>query len=105
MDLSPNEILDAEGRRSPQDREAHIASVAPVHEAPEPEPQPMQEMMRQLTRARKEVGVLVSRLDQVEATVRRLDRQTIMMVGSLALVLYVTRQALTRVQELQVDGV
>lgn len=76
--------------------------VPPIHEEPQPAPQPMHEMVKQLERAWSDIGALISRTDQLEATVRRIDRQTIMMVGSLALVLYVTRQALAKVQEL--DG-
>jgi hypothetical protein len=60
----------------------------------------MQELVAQMERAWSDIGGLISRTDQLEATVRRVDSQTIMMIGTLALVLYVTRKALMRVEEL-----
>lgn len=76
----------------------------PVHEEPVQAPQPLQELVGRVDRAWNDIGALISRTDQLEATVRRVDRQTIMMVGTLALILYVTRKALVRVEEIAGDG-
>lgn len=74
----------------------------PVHEEPAQAPQPLQELVGRVDRAWEDIGALISRADQMEATVRRVDSQTIMMIGTLAVILYVTRKALMRVEEL--DG-
>ena len=73
----------------------------PVHDpGPAQVSQPLQELVERVDRAWGDIGTLISRTDQLEATVRRVDRQTIMMIGSLALVLWVTKKALAHVEEL-----
>jgi len=73
----------------------------PVHEAPEQAPQPIQGLVEQVRQGRLDVGALIARTDAIESTVRRVDRQTIMLVGALALVLWTTRQALSKLIELE----
>jgi hypothetical protein len=77
----------------------------PVHEEPAQVAQPFQELVERVDRAWEDIGALISRTDQLEATVRRVDRQVIMTVGTLALILWVTRKALLRVEEIAGDGV
>jgi hypothetical protein len=72
----------------------------PIHEEPAQVTQPLQELVERVDRAWEDIGALISRTDQLEATVRRVDRQTIMMIGSLALVLWVTKKALAHVEGL-----
>lgn len=73
----------------------------PVHEAPEQAPQPLQGLVEQVRQGRLDVGALIARTDAIESTVRRVDRQTIMLVGALALVLWTTRQALAKLIDLE----
>ena len=73
----------------------------PVHEPPEQAPQPLQGLVEQVRRSRLDVGALIARTDAIESTVLRVDRQTIMLVGALALVLWTTRQALAKLVELE----
>jgi hypothetical protein len=73
----------------------------PVHEVPEQAPQPLQGLVEQVRQGRLDVGALIARTDAIESTVHRVDRQTIMLVGALALVLWSTRQALVKLAELE----
>ncbi len=75
----------------------------PVHEPPPVSPQPMQEIVKQLDRALTDIGGLVSRTDQIETTMRRVDRQVIMLAGCLALVLWTVKQFAGKLDELQVE--
>ena len=73
----------------------------PVHEPVEQAPQPMQGLVSKVGKLDLDIGALIARTDAVESTVRRVDRQTIMLVGALALVLWSTRQALAKLVELE----
>lgn len=64
----------------------------PVHEPAPSTTQPMQEIVRQLDRALTDIGGLVGRTDQIETSVRRIDRQVLMMAGCLVLVLWSVKQ-------------
>lgn len=70
----------------------------PVHVGPQPIPQPMHELIERIDRAWGDIGTLISRADQLEATIRRVDRQVIMMAGTLALVLYYVTRKLPTVE-------
>lgn len=76
----------------------------PVHEPPPvvPAPQPMQEFAALLEDARGDIGGLISRTDQLEATVRRVDRQVLMTIGILAVVLWGVRQLAGQIEG--IDG-
>jgi hypothetical protein len=76
----------------------------PLHEEPVQAPQPLQELVVRVDRAWEDIGALISRADQLETTVRRLDRQTIMMVGTLALALWTVRKALVKIEEATATG-
>lgn len=67
-----------------------------VHHEPEAVAQPMQEVINQLERARQDIGGLISRVDQLETTIRRVDRQTIMMAASLAIILWTVKSIAAR---------
>jgi hypothetical protein len=70
-------------------------------ESPAAEPQPLQELVTMLQRAREDIGGLVARVDQLETTIRRVDRQTIMMAGSLAVILWTVKSILGKLQGLE----
>jgi hypothetical protein len=73
----------------------------PVHEAPEQTPQPMQGLVSKVGKLDLDIGALIARTDAIESTVRRVDRQTIMLVGALALVLYTTRTVISKLVDLE----
>lgn len=77
----------------------------PVHESPPVSPQPMQEIVNQLDRALTDIGGLVSRTDQLEATIRRVDRQVLMMAGTLVIVLWSVKQFAGKLEGLKDAGV
>jgi hypothetical protein len=83
----------------------HGEQAPPVHEPPQPSPQPLQELIARLESARGDIGGLISRTDQLEATVRRLDRQVLMSIGILALVLYGVKHLAQQLEELEPGGV
>jgi len=87
----PSRVISRDGVR---------VDEAPVHEEPWQTAQPAQEIVEQLRRARLDIGALIGRTDELEAMVRRIDRQTIMMVGTFAMVIWVVRRALAKVEEL-----
>jgi hypothetical protein len=73
----------------------------------QPEPavaQPMQEIVNQLDTALRDIGGLVSRTDQLEATVRRVDRQILMTIGILAVVLYGVKHLAKQLEQIEVQG-
>jgi hypothetical protein len=82
----------------------HGEQAPPVHEPEQPAPQPMQAMVELLEDARVDIGGLISRTDQLEATVRRVDRQILMTIGVLAIVLYGVKQLAGKLEELDVGG-
>lgn len=77
----------------------------PVHEAPAPAPQPMQALVELLEEGRADIGGLISRTDELEATVKRVDRQVLMTIGILAIVMYGVKQVAGKLQELEAGGV
>jgi hypothetical protein len=70
--------------------------------APAPERAPS-ELYDQLEAIGVDVGGLIARVDQLETMIRRVDRQVIMIAGSLAIILWVVKQTAMHVGELQ-DG-
>lgn len=67
-------------------------------------PQPASELYEQLEAIGVDVGGLIARVDQLETMVRRVDRQVIMMAGSLAIILWVVKATAGHVQELRDAG-
>jgi hypothetical protein len=63
--------------------------------------QPAAELYDQLEAIGVDVGGLIARVDQLETMIRRIDRQVIMMAGSLALILWVVKATAVRVAELR----
>jgi hypothetical protein len=69
-----------------------------------PAPQAVRELYEQLETIGIDVGGLIARVDQLETMVRRVDRQVIMMAGSLAIILWVVKATAGHVRELQDAG-
>jgi hypothetical protein len=108
--MDPETAAEQEGRPyvGPQANGSappHGEQAPPVHEPPQPSPQPLQELIARLESARGDIGGLISRTDQLEATVRRLDRQVLMSIGILAVVLYGVKHLAKQLQELDAGGV
>ena len=92
---------DAETLRDPATgRVEAILRPREPDQAPLP-PAPASELYEQLEAIGIDVGGLIARVDQLETMVRRVDRQVIMMAGSLAIILWVVKATAVRVQGLQ----
>ena len=91
---------DAETLRDPATGRVE-AILRPREPDQAPPPQPASELYEQLEAIGIDVGGLIARVDQLETMVRRVDRQVIMMAGSLAIILWVVKATAVRVQGLQ----
>lgn len=64
----------------------------------------VQDAIRMAATCNREVGGMVSRLDQLETRVARIDRQVLMVVGMIAVVMFGVKQLAGKLEELGVDA-
>ena len=94
--------IDGANGQAPADTLSEAPAAAPngtgpLHE-PDRTPQPsggpviLTDLAGQLSRANDHIGGLISRVDQLETTVRRTDRQILMVIGIMALLLWNVKQ-------------
>lgn len=95
---------DAETLRDPATGRIEAVLYPRESDQQAPAAKPADELYERLEAVGVDVGGLIARVDQLETMVRRIDRQVIMMAGTLAIILWVVKATAGHVRELQDAG-
>jgi hypothetical protein len=67
-------------------------------------PVTLEELQRLVGATTRDVGGMISRLDQLETTVRRTDRQVLMMIGMVSILVWAVKGLAARIPEEVADA-
>jgi hypothetical protein len=67
---------------------------------PKPETVTLDDLAHAARNAGRDIGGLISRVDHLETSIRRTDRQVLMMIGMVTVLIYSVRQIAARMPDL-----